>query len=332
MPKDEWNFFPRNAKIFLHNIEIGHPIESHIWEMDVEEQVKYLLSIAKAGCNQGRIMPTEFIDWIEWKLGKRIAENYMIPYNTKMFNKELEELGTYWLQKLPNVSFEETLRSCLLKREYGLLPGHACFYYPKKYGYGELWKRMAQSVKDNIEYNANIVGIDFNNKIVFLEDGRLYKADIIITTIPWRELEILKGMPSELKEDIKKLKFSSIETRYYENKISSNAHWIYCPDPSLPHHRILIRSNFCTNSRGYWTETNSQRIGMIPEEDRGRFNYMNFYAYPLNTIDKPQIMSRLFGWMKGRQIYGLGRWGEWEHYNSDVTVELAMKLADTLEE
>ena len=160
----------------------------------------------------------------------------------------------------------------------------------------------------------------------------MYKADIIITTIPWRELEILKGMPSELKEDIKKLKFSSIETRYYENKISSNAHWIYCPDPSLPHHRILIRSNFCTNSRGYWTETNSQRIGMIPEEDRGRFNYMNFYAYPLNTIDKPQIMSRLFGWMKGRQIYGLGRWGEWEHYNSDVTVELAMKLADTLEE
>ena len=30
-------------------------------------------------------------------------------------------------------------------------------------------------------------------------------------------------------------------------------------------------------------------------------------------------------------VYGLGRWGEWEHYNSDLVVELAMKLAERLE-
>jgi hypothetical protein len=30
-------------------------------------------------------------------------------------------------------------------------------------------------------------------------------------------------------------------------------------------------------------------------------------------------------------VYGLGRWGEWEHYNSDLVVELAMGLAEKLE-
>lgn len=44
---------------------------------------------------------------------------------------DLDELGTYWLEKLPNVSFEETLRSCLEHKPYGTLPGHAQFYYPK---------------------------------------------------------------------------------------------------------------------------------------------------------------------------------------------------------
>ena len=44
------------------------------------------------------------IDWIYWKLGDKIADDYMIPYNQKIFNKELNELGTYWLEKLPNVS------------------------------------------------------------------------------------------------------------------------------------------------------------------------------------------------------------------------------------
>jgi UDP-galactopyranose mutase len=57
---------------------------------------------------------------------------------------------------------------------------------------------------------------------------------------------------------------------------------------------------------------------------------MNKFAYPLNTIEKPEIMKELLGWAKTRKVYGLGRWGEWQHYNSDAVVELAMKLADEL--
>ena len=57
---------------------------------------------------------------------------------------------------------------------------------------------------------------------------------------------------------------------------------------------------------------------------------MNQYAYPLNTIQKPEIMKRLLDWAKKKNVFGLGRWGEHNHYNSDVTVELAIKLADRL--
>ena len=55
---------------------------------------------------------------------------------------------------------------------------------------------------------------------------------------------------------------------------------------------------------------------------------MNEYAYPLNTADKPGIMKKLLGWTKERQVYGLGRWGEHAHYNSDVVVELARELTE----
>jgi hypothetical protein len=34
--------------------------------------------------------------------------------------------------------------------------------------------------------------------------------------------------------------------------------------------------------------------------------------------------------MKTHNIIGLGRWGEWDHYNSDVVMEKAMKLAEAL--
>jgi protoporphyrinogen oxidase len=326
MPVEEWNLFERDSRIIVNGNVINHPIEANIWQMKINDQVEYLKSIATAGCNTGKDMPEDFVEWIYWKLGKRIADDYMIPYNQKMFNKELGQLGTYWLEKLPNVSFEETLLSCLEKRAYGTQPGHAQFYYPKNYGYGELWLRMAEAVRNNIVYDCTVNEIDFTRTSVKTEDGTEYKADVIITTIPWMEFGTIKGLPESIVESIKSLKYSSIQTKYFEENLDTSCHWIYYPNPELPYHRILVRHNFCSNSKGYWTETNSERIGM--EEYDDRFKYMNKYAYPLNTKNKPEVMKKLLNTCKMYHVYGLGRWGEHQHYNSDVTVELAMKLAE----
>lgn len=328
MPEEEWEKYDRDSRIVVNGNTINYPIEANIWQMKIEDQVEYLKSIAVAGCNLGVEMPQSFVDWIFWKLGSKIAEDYMIPYNQKMFNKELNKLGTYWLEKLPNVSFEETLLSCLEKKAYGTQPGHAQFYYPKKYGYGELWLRMADAIKDNIRYGMSVKDIDFTTKTVTTADGDKFYADIILTTIPWMEFDKTTGMPNSIRASIGELKFSSIQTKYFAENLDTPCQWIYFPSSELSYHRILVRHNFCPNSRGYWTETNGERINM--EETNTNFKYMNRYAYPLNTIKKPEIMKNLLAWSKKHGVIGLGRWGEHQHYNSDVTVDLAIKLADTL--
>ncbi|MDD6797459.1 MAG: FAD-dependent oxidoreductase, partial [Clostridia bacterium] len=326
MPEDEWNIFDRDSRISVCGQMIHHPMEANIWEMDLMQQVDYLKSIAVAGCNTGKEMPEHFIDWINWKLGDRIAADYMIPYNKKMFADELNELGTYWLEKLPNVSFEDTLLSCLTKKAYGKQPGHARFYYPKKYGYGELWLRMAEAIKDNIVYNSAVSKMDCANRTVQTEDGANYSADYIITTIPWNSFRELIGMPDNIRESKEQLKHSAVETRYFDKNLDTEAQWIYYPDEQLPYHRILVRHNFCTGSRGYWTETRKERVDMFNEEDKKRFSYLNEYAYPLNTVSKPAAIKNLLDWSKKHNIIGLGRWGEHQHYNSDVVVALAMEL------
>ena len=88
-----------------------------------------------------------------------------------------------------------------------------------------------------------------------------------------------------------------------------------------------MRHNFCENSKGYWTETNSNRI---ENKKNSQYKYMNYYAYPLNTISKPMIMDKLLSWSKDHQVIGLGRWGEHKHYNSDVVVELAMNYVESI--
>ena len=330
MPESEWDLYNRKTTLHVNGNIVGQPIEAHIWQMALKDQVEYLKSIAVAGCNLGQPMPERFVDWIYWKLGKKIAEDYMIPYNQKMFGNDLNALGTYWLEKLPSVSFEETLLSCLEKKPYGKDPGHTQFYYPKKYGYGEIWLRMADALEDRIVYDTAIKGIDFIKRSVTTSDGVKYRADVIITTIPWPEFEDLIGMPEDMRKSIKELKYSSVQTEYHPECLETDSQWIYLPDPELPYHRIIVRHNFCSNSKGYWTETNSKRVGMT--ETDNNYKYMNRYAYPFNTINKPAIMKRLLNWSKEHGVYGLGRWGEHCHYNSDVTVELAMKAAEEIKQ
>lgn len=328
MPQDEWNKYVRDSRIELGDITVSHPLEANIWQFPIEEQVEYLESIAKAGCNSGAEMPSKFVDRIRWKFGDKIAEDYMIPYNQKMFGDNLNELGTYWLEKLPSVSFKETLLSCLTRKAYGKQPGHAEFYYPKKFGYGELWLRMAQNVSKHIEYGKTVRTIDFNSNMATTNDGGKYTAEKIITTIPWREFANLRGMPVELVSDVQKLKHTAVQVKYFSDNLDAQAQWTYFANSALSYHRINYQHNYNADWKGYWTETRAERVQGVLHD--GKTSFLNDYAYPLNTIDKPQIMSRLLAWCRDKNVYGLGRWGEHCHYNSDLTAELALSLAEKI--
>ncbi len=341
MPEQEWELFERDSRIQVDGKLVGHPLEANIWQFDLEQQVAYLTSIARAGCNLDEPMPERFVEWIYWKLGERIADHYMLPYNQKMFADELNQLGTYWLEKLPNVSFEETLMSCLTHKAYGTQPGHASFYYPKRYGYGELWLRMAEEIAPRVLYDTKAVELDCEKRRVTAASGQVFEAEHLITTVPWQSFGRITGMPEALKTSLGGLKSSAIETRYVPENLDTKAQWIYVPDLKAPYHRILVRHNFCAGSRGYWLETRKERVGMyeapakmgaaaLQNEEGTQYCYMNEYAYPLNTVGKPEIMRNLLAFCESREIYGLGRWGEHCHYNSDLVAELAMKLAKRL--
>ncbi len=330
LPEKEWNRFDRDSRIRIHGMEVSHPFEANLWQLPEALQETYLASIKKAGCNRGIPQPTRFTDWIRWKLGDRIAEDYMLPYNRKLFADDLDKLGTYWLSKLPNVSYEETLQSVRDKKPYGTQPGHAAFYYPKEYGYGEVFLRIAQSLEGKIRYEAVVTEVDLSDCSVTLSDGSMIKAEHIITTIPWTSF-VSRGLPVDILSEIGNLRSSAVETHYVPDDPGTEAHWVYVPDESIPYHRILCRKNFFPGSRGYWQEKRYRKE--FPDERYPKdhsFSYLNEYAYPLNTIDKPAVMKRLLTYASKQNVIGLGRWGEHEHFNSDVVIKRAMDLAERL--
>ena len=321
MPADEWETYDRISTIRLRGQTIDHPLEANLWQFSKADQVDYLESIAQAGSVRGEPMPESFADWVVWKLGERIANEYMLPYNRKIWSMDPAELGTYWLHKLPDTSFRETLRSCLEGRPFGALPAHRTFLYPKSYGYGEVWRRMGVALGDSLVTNCPIRSVDVSTRTV---NGR-WSADVIVNTIPWTLWPHFSQIPDEIGKHIANLHNAAIDIDYQPETPSSSAHWIYEPDEAKAHHRLLLRANFCPGSRGHWTETNARR-----SKPATHWRHHNEFAYPVNTRGKPEAVARILAWAQGHSVVGLGRWGKWEHVNSDVAVDEALAGAARL--
>ena len=267
-------------------------------------------------------MPNTFASWVKWKFGNLIAQEYMLPYNRKIWAIDPDLLGTYWLHKLPNVSFRETLLSCLEAKSTGELPAHGTFLYPKKFGYGEVWRRMGEALGESVMKNCKIDHIDLATLTV---NGQ-WQAETIISSIPWTLWEDFCELPSDILTLIKSLAKASIDVDYHPDTLRNLAHWIYEPDESISHHRLLLRSNFVSGSKGYWTEANSKNS---KQSDVLRF--YNEFAYPINSLAKPDAIRQILAWGQTNNIIGLGRWGKWEHMNSDVAVAEALQKATELE-
>jgi len=321
MPSSEWTLFERVSKIRLRGTEVDYPLEANLWQLPKDVQVDYLESIAQAGCVRGEPMPKSFAAWIEWKFGERITKEYMLPYNRKIWSMDPDALGTYWLYKLPDVSFRETLQSCLEGRPTGSMPAHGTFFYPKEFGYGEVWRRMGETLGDSLITNCPVKRIDLETRTI---NGK-WQAEIIISTIPWTLWPNYCELPESVLSAISHLKNAAIDVDYHSATLVNPSHWIYEPEETISHHRLLLRSNFVPGSCGYWTETNAKR-----SRKPSGIRFHNEFAYPINTQDKPQQVDHVLTWARSHGIIGAGRWGRWEHMNSDVAVSEALQTADKL--
>ncbi len=326
MPREEWREHHRVSKIRIRGIELDHPLEANLWQLPMADQIDFLESIAKAGCLRGEPKPEAFADWIRWKLGECIAEEYMLPYNRKIWSMDPNALGTYWLYKLPDVSFRETLQSCLEHKPYGALPAHGTFLYPEAHGYGEVWRRMGAALGDKLHLGEALTSVEPATRVV---NGR-YQADYIVNSIPWTIWTQAGPLPEEIRQAVGQLVQVPIDVDYVAETLPSDSHWTYDPDEAKSYHRVLLRANFCPGARGYWTETNSARaVGDGSSDGSGGpgFRHRNEYAYPVNTLEKPAAVARIGAWAQENRILPLGRWGQWEHMNSDVAVSLAIRAA-----
>lgn len=338
--KSEFNSFVRNTKIDIHDTLIDFPLEENLWQLPVELQLKYVDSLL--GLEEWA--EADFKRWCYTNLGEEIANNYMLPYNEKMWGVDANELSVDWLYKLPATDLKSILHSLILKKANRKnLPSHDYFYYPKQGGFQRIVDAIYELVKDFVKTNYKIESIEETFRV---EENAVcdqkwlinkeFHAKNIINTAPWDSLSHHFNVVNFFKDRMCMLKATSLDVTYKKREYKTDVHWTYIPDLNIDHHRIFYVNNYAVNNKDSYlmTERNNLRgfsfdPGYITENST--YSFFNKYAYPIPLIGKKIAMMNILDHYNKKNFYGLGRWGTWQHHNSDVCILEAMELLNKLE-
>ena len=335
LPKEKFNYFvPRISKLKMEETTIDYPLESNLWQLPKKKQIEYLISVIRNGESLGKPEPNNYEEWIRWKLGDKICNDYMLPYNTKLWGVTPNEMDVDWLFKIPRVQVEEILQYSIdRKQDTDKFPAHQNFYYPKEGGFQKIFDALYRGEKENVRLNELVSKLELRNDETWLVNGK-YQANNVINTTPWNDLFGALGSPIKLKKDFERIQYNKIVVSLYEKFFDVNWHWRYVPDIDRHYHREFYIPNFAKDSKknGMYTETNVKRYDGEESclEGEEIYNYETKAAYPIPVLGHAKAIENILNYYKDKNLFGVGRWGQHQYQNADVSMYNAIKFVEGL--
>ncbi len=332
LPKQSFNYYERVSKIEIEDHTIDYPIESNLWQLPLEKRIDYIISTIRNGESFGKSEPTNYEEWIRWKLGDKICDNYMLPYNEKLWGIDPSQMDIDWLHKIPRVDVREILRYCFeLKQDVSKFPAHIFFYYPKDGGFQRIVDSLAEDEIPYIRFNEKVKKLIREDDHWIVNDK--FKAKNIVNTTPWNDLFDALGKPAELENDFNKIRYNRIAVSLYEKEYMVDWHWRYIPEKKKAHHREFYIHNFAEDSKndGIYIETNINRFSekeINTEFGKAKAHFVTDAAYPIPVIGHKGAIDNILKHYKPLHLFGVGRWGQHEYQNADVSMHEAIKFVN----
>jgi UDP-galactopyranose mutase len=170
-------------------------------------------------------------------------------------------------------------------------------------------------------------------------------------------VRIVEGTPAEIVALADELEYMSlrVELILVRGPLSTAIQRIYCADPEIPPHKIAFNHNSSDGLRrrevhsimaevslspdkavdvnGIAPQTVHflEQLGLIRGDDVVWTDHIDVkYAYPVYTHDRPRLVREIKNWLEGRNIFSVGRFGDWAYVNSDKCVHRGLELGREL--
>ncbi|WP_312816440.1 FAD-dependent oxidoreductase [Atlantibacter subterraneus] len=300
-----------------------------------------------------------FEQFIYQTWGAGIAKYFAVPYNQKLWKVPLSEMETSWLGgRVPLPDIGQIIDGVLAPSTKPVGP-NARFGYPLRGGFQALMSGFLPLLKGKLETNAKIIKLLPREHIAVLADGRRYRYEQLISTMPLPVLvNMLDGdVPAEVLSAARGLRHTSVRCVNLGIGRSdlTEKHWVYYPEETI-FHRIFVQGNaspYCNPPGGCGLTceiTYSQdvplpvdgqalidrcieeciRVGMINADDEVlTANLVDIpYAYVIYDHARAANVETVRQWLLKYDVILAGRYSEWEYYNSDHAFLAGKKAAE----
>lgn len=324
---------------------IDFPFQKNIHQLPKKEFIDCLVDLFESGQRDYQT----FKEMLYAKFGKSIAEKFLIPYNTKLYATDLNNLDSDAMGRFfPYAEKEEIVRNF---RRAANTSYNGSFVYPRSGAIVYIDQILKRIASEKIQTSCNVTHIDMQSKYVTLSNGKRLYYDRLISTMPFvRLLELTSVDYDPTVYGWNKVLVFNIG--FDRKGVNTSDHWIYFPEEQYCFYRVGFYDNILgTDRMSLYVELGFDKNAEIkPKEwlprvlhdlkQAGIFNdsqkvidYESIIMNPAyvhiteasrrDVTEKKKLLAEM-------DIYSIGRYGSWTYCSIEDNIKEARNLANHL--
>jgi protoporphyrinogen oxidase len=364
-----WQPCARRAACLIGGQVVPYPVQRNLRGVEPALVADYLQTlVSNELLGETLAPPRNFREWLLRHFGRQLCEQFMFPYNERVWRYPLEEMSCE-TQRVPVVNLEDVVRG-IMQRDEGAVGYNSDFVYPSRGGIETLARALAAGLEDSVRTGEPVVQIRPDDKRVVTADGDEYAYDAMVWTGPLTKLveclvaaparHVGRGRREQLSEFAGKLRHAGLQVVVLgqpqrDNRFGDQLQWLYVPE-GYPFHRVGWSSRVAPylappGCEALYLEVASGRREQAPEgeilaalaalgvraHDQPVHVYRSYwheYAYPVETLETRAAVEGI-GRALAEEGWGIatsGRFGAW-YYDSmceciEHAAETVARLAD----
>ncbi len=344
----------REARCWMDGTLVDYPFQRHFHALpDTGVVDACARGLAAAG---GAEHAAHFEDYLVRRFGSGIATHFLLPYNRKLWARDLRGLATDWVGERVAAPTRESEEAGHGPRRTPLAE-ETRVAYPARGGYGEIVGALARRLPD-LRLETAVDRVDLDRRVVVVADGSVVPFDWLVSTIALDDLLArIDTAPSALRDDATALESVSLALVFavIEGPVATAVQRIYVADPRILAHKIVLNHNSSDSLRrrprhAVTAEVAFSATKPLPEADLERRVVDDLVmlgvvaraavrrtrvitirdAYPVPTLDRAARVREIRTWLEERGVYTVGRLGEWAYVNADECLRRGLVLGRRL--
>ena len=348
-----------NKIIYKNKYYIKYPYENDLYKLPTKDRKEALNKFIKNPFKNKSAKTMQ--DFFLKIFGQGIFEQYLKPYNNKIWKMHVSKLDTQMVDRIPQPPVEDIIKSANGISTEGY-KHQLYFNYPKKGGIQSLFDAFVKKLnkkKVEIVKEFKIKKISKKNKLFIVSNNkRDIKSDKLISTIPLNNLYKYFKKNKKIQTSSDKLKYNSIIISIFNvkgNHAGDNFAFMV-PDKDIIFHRIskldFLGKNYSIKGSTTFQieitfrkrdkiskmsekqiieniQSGLKKLKFIKNNKDVKFSSLKKfeYAYVIYDLNHRKNVNFLKKEYNKKNIDLIGRWGSWEYLNSDQVINQSKILS-----